>query len=374
VCKLSTLILALLSSLSLAGFCQSQTGAPLARMEHQTRGENVCMLVLKDGRYHMERTVPGRAQVFDGTLGSSALTELEPLLNASALVELKQSQIESTAGGEDIDQVMITIARPNGPQTLTFPSTKSRKPFKSEVDPIVKWLDRNKQQQNPIPNAMSTRCMPPQNTQVANGLTTPSASNPYMMRILIELYEPKGGGTALSSVSAAKGTTGQDVGGMTNTDAMDVNSFKITRTCAVVYDSGRYRFERNIRESGIVVKSEVFRDTLDKTQLAGLRGLLDNPKLAALPSNTATAFFGREGEFTTLTVPRDKGVQAVNVATFPPRNASADLREAAHQALGANAPLTNPIRKWVKQNVEERKNGQANDVPATTCIPSDQPE
>jgi hypothetical protein len=372
--KLFTLILSILSSLILAGICQSQNGAPLARMEHQTRAENVCMLVLKDGRYHMERTITGRAQVFDGTLGSSALTELDPLLNANALVELKQSQIESIAGGEDIDQVMITIARPNGTQTLTFPSSKSRKPFKSEIDPILKWLDRKKQQQNPIPNAMSTRCMPPQNTQVANGLTTPSASNPYMMRILVDLYEPKGSGTALSSVSQAKGTTGQTVGGVTNTDAMDVNSFKFTRTCAVVYDSGRYRFERSVRESGIVVKTEIFRDTLDKTQLAGLRGLLDNPTLAALPSNTVPAFFGREGEFTSLTIPRNKGVQAVNVATFPPRNASADLREAAYQALGTNAPLTNPIRKWVKQNVTERKSAQTNDIPATTCIPSAQPE
>jgi len=358
----------------LAGVCQSQNGAPLARMEHQTPAENVCMLVLKDGRYHMERTLTGRVQVFDGTLGSSALTELEPLLTANALVELKQNQIDSTSGGEDVDQMMITVARQNGTQSLTFPSSKSRKPFKSELDPILKWLDRNKQQQNPLPNAASTRCMPPQNTQVANGLTTPSASNPYTVRILVDLYEPRGSGTAMSSVSAAKGTTGQDIGGRTNTDAMDVNAFKITRTCAVVYDSGRYRFERSVRESGIVVKSEIYRETLDKAQLTGLRGLLDNPKLAALPSNTPTAFFGREGEFTNLTIPRDKSVQAVNVTTFPPRNASADLREAAYQALGANAPLTNPIRKWVKQNVEERKSGLVKDVPRTDCVPSAQPE
>src|SRR5207245_3966522 len=170
----------------------------------------------------------GRAQIFDGTLSSPALAELEPLLTANALVELKQSQIESTASGEDIDQVMITIARASGSQTLTFPSAKSRKPYKSEVDPILKWLDRNKQQQNPVPNAVSTRCMPPQNAQATKSLTTQNASNPYMMRIRVDLYEPKGSGNALSSVSAAKGTTGQNVGGVTNTDAMDVNSFKIT--------------------------------------------------------------------------------------------------------------------------------------------------
>src|SRR5882672_1681007 len=216
-------------------------------MEHQTRGENVCMLILKDGRYHMERTVPGRAQVFDGTLGSPALTELEPLLNANALVELKQSQIESTAGGDDIDQVMITIARPNGPQTLTFPSSRSRKPFKSEVDPILKWLDRNKQQQDPVPNAISTRCMPPQPAQAATAEANPKTSNPYMMRIVVDRYEANASGTTLSQ---NKGTASEIVGGEGRTPAMDANAFKITRTCAVVYDSGRYRFERSVRESG----------------------------------------------------------------------------------------------------------------------------
>ena len=370
-----TLSAVILCIIVITGICLSQDGgSPLTRIEHQTRAEDVCMLVLKDGRFHTERTAAGRAQVFDGTLASSTLTELEPLLNTNGLPELKQSQIEAGTAGEDIDQVMITIARSNGFQTLTFPSAKSRKPFKSEVDPILKWLDRNKQQQNSVPNAVSTRCMPPQNTQATKSLTTQNAANPFMMRILTDLYEPKGGGTALSSVSAAKGTTGQNVGGVTNTDAMDINAFKITHTCAILYDSGRYRFEKIIRESGIVVKSEIFRDTLDMTQLGGLQRLLDNPKLAALPSNMATAFFGREGEFTSLSIPRNSSVQSVNVATFPPRNASADLREAALQSLGTNAPLVNPVRKRIKQNVEERRSGLATDTRATDCLPSAQPE
>jgi hypothetical protein len=328
------------------------------------------MLVQKDGHYHLERTAMGHPRVFEGTLESPALAELEPHLNAQQIVDLKQSQIDAAAG-EDMDQVMITIPRPAGWQKLIFPNSKSRKPFKSDLDPILKWLDRNKQQQNPIAETASNRCIPQQTVQAAGGQ---AIAAPYVMRIVMDRYELKGGGTAISSVSAAKGTTGQSVGGMTNSDAVDLSAFKITRTCAVVYESGRYRFERSARESGAVVKSEIYRDTLDKAQLAGLRELLDNPKLAALPSNGATAFFGRDGEFTSLTIPRDKGVQAVNVATFAPRNASADLREATYQALGANAGLTNPIRKWVKQNVEDRKGEQLKDGPLNACIPSSQQE
>jgi hypothetical protein len=374
--KLSTLILSFLSSLILAGICQSQdAGSPyLVRMERQTRQENVCILVQKDGHYHLERVAAGQPRVFEGTLESPTLAELEPLLTANQLVDLKQSQIETTPPGEDIDQVMITISRPKGWQTLTFSSGKSRKPFKSEIDPILRWLDRNKQRQNPITDATTTRCIPQPPVQAASAAANSKTSNPYMMRIVMERYELKGSGTAISSVSAAKGTTGQNVGGMIKTDAMDVNSFKITRTCAVVYDSGRYRFEKNIREAGIVTKSEIYRDTLDKAQLIGLRQALDNPKLAALPNNAAPGLFAREGEVISLAVPRDRGVQAVAFATFAPRPASADLREAAYTALSANFGLTNPIRKWVKQNIEGHEGGQVKDVPATACLPTAQPE
>ena len=47
--------------------------------------------------------------------------------------------------------------------------------------------------------------MPPQSTQAAKGFATPNASNPYIMRILIDHYEPKGSGTAFSIYQGATG-------------------------------------------------------------------------------------------------------------------------------------------------------------------------
>lgn len=83
-----TLSAVILCIIVITGICLSQDGgSPLTRIEHQTRAEDVCMLVLKDGRFHTERTAAGRAQVFDGTLASSTLTELEPLLNTNGLPE-----------------------------------------------------------------------------------------------------------------------------------------------------------------------------------------------------------------------------------------------------------------------------------------------
>jgi hypothetical protein len=368
--RLSILIISLLT-IVVAGVCQSQKASSpyLVRMEHQTREEDVCMLVMTDGRYALERVAAGHLRVFGGSLPSSAVTELEPLLNAGQLVDLSQNHIQSAAAGEEVDQVMLTISRPNGWQTLTFPNPKSRKPFKADLDPILKWLDRNKQQQDPIPGAVSTRCVPPQTTPSAKGLATPNASNPYIMRIVVDHYEPKGSGNTFSSVSAGAGTTGT-IGGTYDSEAMDVNAFKITRTCAVVYESGRYRFEKNVRDAGTLTKSDIFRATLNKPQLDEMRQILDNPKLAALPNNVVPTVMGRAGDLISLTVLRGKNLQAVGFISSAPRPASSDLREASMAALSANVGLTNPIRKWVKQNLEDNKEALVKDVPATTCIPS----
>lgn len=373
--RLSILILSLLSILVFADVCQSQeTSSPyLVRMERQTREEDVCMLVLSDGRYHLERVAAGHPRIFEGTLASPALTELQPLLTANRLVDLQQGQIESTVAGADIDQVMLTIPRAKGWQTLTFPNPKSRKPFRSELDPILKWLDVNKQQQDLIAGAASTRCVPPQTTPAARGLANPNASNPYIMRIVVDHYEPLGSGNTFSSVSGAKGTIGP-IGGMNSAEAMDVNSFKITRTCAVVYESGRYRFEKSVREAGKLAKSDVYRETLSKAQLDEMRQILDNPKLAALPNNVAPTVMGSEGDLISLTVLRGKNLQAVGFVRSGPHPPSDYLRDATLAALTANVGLTNPITKWVKQNLEDNKGALVKDVPATTCIPLAVPE
>ena len=369
--RLVAILVFVLLNLVAVGVCQQQpaNNPYLVRMEHQTRAEDVCMLVMSDGHYAMERVAAGHFQAFGGTLASSAVTELEPLLNASPLVDLKQGQIQSAAAGEEVDQFMLTIPRSSGWQALTFPNSKSRKPYKSELDPILKWLDRNKQQENPIPGAVSTRCVPPQTTAAAKGLATPNASNPYLMRIVVDHYEPVGSGNTFSSVSAGAGTSGP-IGGTYVSEAMDLNAFKITRTCAVVYESGRYRFEKSTREAGTLTKSSVFRATLSKAQLDEMRQILDNPKLAALPNNVTPTVMGRAGDLISLTVQRGKNMQAVGFISSAPRPASSDLRESTMAAMSANVGLTNPIRKWVKQSLEDNKEALVQNVPATACIPS----
>ena len=224
---------AIISVLICLATCVPASGADnpyLMRIERQTREEDVCMLLQKDGRYHLERVAAGRARVYEGALPSSAMAELDPLLNSRPLVELKQAEIENSLANEDMDQFLLAIVRQDGWQSLNFPGGKSRKPYKAAMDPLIKWLDRNKQQQNPITGAPTLRCMPRQTEQAS--AAKPNASNPYVMRIVVDHYEP----THVGAVGSGNTGSMNSAPGFNSTADL-----KITRLCAVVYESGRYR-------------------------------------------------------------------------------------------------------------------------------------
>jgi hypothetical protein len=192
--------------------------------------------------------------------------------------------------------------------------------------------------------------------------------------MVVDRYEPR----RLAAGGDANPMGGGSLSGMNSSSNSAVyanGAFKISRICAVVYESGRYRLERSVLDAGAPVRLEVYRDSLEKGKMQELRELLDNPRLVTFPSNAAPPVFAREGEVISLMIPRDKNVQTLSFASFFGTLTPEDVRkDSALLALSANVELTHPIRKWVKQNVEGHKAEELKDVPATVCVPSAQPE
>src|SRR5260370_31204394 len=88
----------------------------LVRMERQTRDEDVCILVRRDGQFHLERVALGvdRSRVFEGSFPNSTISELEQMLDADELRQLSQSSINMALVGDELDNVLLAILRTNG--------------------------------------------------------------------------------------------------------------------------------------------------------------------------------------------------------------------------------------------------------------------
>jgi hypothetical protein len=352
---------------------QSSNASYLVRMERQTRDEDVCILVRSDGQFRLERVEPGvfRSRVFEGTLPASSLSELQQMVEAERLKQLSQSQINGSIVGADQDQFMVAAQRATGWQSLTFPSGAARKSFKDAVEPLVKWLDRAKQQPHPIPNEATTRCMPPQGSGTQSSAATgsgagaqnsakmqQSASNPYLMRILTDHFEEN---RTVSGHGA---------------DWQENASTRAERVCVVVYASGRYRMEKSKQEVGTKPETQVFLSALDTDQVKQLQAILDAPDLAKLQHvTTAVGRTAPEGERIYLDVPRGTQVQSLSFSSlFGVRTQAVGLKDNLSTGVDPELDKIKPLRKWLKSNVEDKKVPVAKDTTPTECIPSPQPE
>ncbi len=334
----------------------------LVRMERQTRDEDVCILVRRDGQFHLERIALGvdRSRVFEGAFPSSVISELEQMLDADELQQLSQSNIKMALVGEELDHVLLAIRRSNGWQSLNFPTGASRKPFRKSLEPLVKWLERNEQQPHPLPNAVPARCMPPQETPQT---TTASASGANDVQ-----RSPQAG----SSASPGSSYLMRIVKDHYLPNDLTFGS-RVERTCVIVYQTGQYRMEKSKQEFNSAMKTEVFRDSVSDTTLRQLRQILDGPELSQLHQKTAAAGMTiREGEVTNLAIPRSNDTQVLSFASFFGAHLQEKgMRDNTHLSVDDSQAIK-PLNKWIKANIEERKL-QAQDLPATTCIPSTQP-
>src|SRR5215467_3728327 len=105
--------LVLLHSLWASGQQVVETGAVpyLLRMERLQSGQDVCVLIQRDGQYHLERLNPYGISIFEGKSPSGALTSLENLLKKDELFRLQQSDIGVPLITGDLDRLFVSVLR-----------------------------------------------------------------------------------------------------------------------------------------------------------------------------------------------------------------------------------------------------------------------
>jgi hypothetical protein len=339
------------------------------RLERQTRSEDVCVLVHSDGQFHLERIAPGvfQSRIYEGTFPADQVAELRQMLDNDKLKGATQQQIKMELVGEDQDQVLLAIDRANGWQSLHFPSGNSRKPYKEALDPLLKWLDRAKQQPHAMPNAVSDRCMPAKDanaeTQTASAGSGSKASaeikssekNPYLMRFVED------------HMSTSQEHAASIVRGMQE-DSVDAT---VEQTCMIVYASGKYRLEKTKQIMNDKPRSQVYLSTLTDSQLGELKQLLSDPQVANLQHTTDAVAGGiREGEIVNLAIPRGPHTQMLSFASrFGVRTQAAGMKDNLTTQVDEELNNIKPLRKWLKSNLEDRKGAPAKDEAATNCMP-----
>ena len=113
----------------------------LLRVERLQNGRFACVLVQRDGQYHLELRLSEKPGFYEGSLPPNDLRDLVQILSEEKLLHLQQSDIHSPFADNGRDLLRLAIFRPGSVrQDLVFPSPGFA--FTGTVGPLMQWFDR----------------------------------------------------------------------------------------------------------------------------------------------------------------------------------------------------------------------------------------
>jgi hypothetical protein len=168
------IILSVVLGLGLAahgGSAEPAKGAALRLVLSETQPgtmatEQYCMLVFADRRFHAEKAnrKMGRdreRKVYEGELSEADWNALGGILDSKQFRELNVPLILSPLVIEDSHVYTISVARESKFQNMEFLDNKSRKPYESQLKPLLQWWKTTRSAHMPESNALpNSMCLP----------------------------------------------------------------------------------------------------------------------------------------------------------------------------------------------------------------------
>jgi hypothetical protein len=327
----------------------------LLRLVQVGYGSHSCVLLRRDGGYHLERSHSNSVTVFEGTLPQAQVADVTGWLNNGALRQLTQKDILFPLMSPGGDQAQISIARSDHWQTLEFPDRESRAPVASSLEPLLSWLGtlhklparklteeqgRNnclppgeiglKRRPAPGIQARDQAAAAPFNPAPTENSTAPAAPPPnYLMRIERNHY---------AGISAQ-------------------------RTCLIVNANGHYHGEEFAQEIGHSMTSRVYEETLSPPAISALRQLLDDPGIRQAQSNLPPD--AQFSESTVWFIPRAGEVQHLQLAESFAQRQGDSWVPVYHDP---RAKVVEPLERWIKTNLRLTKQTLLKDAKPDNCI------
>jgi hypothetical protein len=106
--------------------------------------EQYCALIFMDRRFHYEKASRKMGQdrdrrVYEGELSQADWDALTGILDSKEFRELDIPQGMPPLVIEDAHTFAISVARGNNFQNMEFLNNKSRKPYESQLKPLLRW-------------------------------------------------------------------------------------------------------------------------------------------------------------------------------------------------------------------------------------------
>ncbi len=302
-------ILAFISLLltSATASAQVEYSAYLLRLEHTTFGAHECVLLKKNGFFHLESDSGDSTRVFEGFLGTERLGQVVAELQDDKLQKLSQKQIEEPLNPKP-EFLQLDISRGDDWQGLKFFSAESQEPYRRSLQPLIRWLD----DLHKVPHkefsedAGKNNCLPPRKIALKKR-GEEVAHESATIRANPALVPPKGTPVARPDAEPA----------LLRLSSLGVKSHVVHKTCFLIIANGFYRAEeREQKEGSRTIKTKITGGKFAPEELSELQGLLDDPAIAEIHHRkTSRMVLPMTGEMLNLQIYKNSGVQDVVLST-----------------------------------------------------------
>jgi len=324
----------------------SPTPQPVLRVERLQPGEAVCVLFQEDGTYRLEKLFRSKAEMYTGRASNGQVEQLTQILGNAQLRKLSQENLTGEIVSDTLDTLDLAIWRQRGWQTLSFHSPSSRKPFKDELDPLLRWF-QNLQKSRPAAvkvEGAATRCLPAkelrlQTRQTAEPMVPPARIEPvYLFRF--------------HSSEFARG--------------------KVKMTCTVVFTDGIYRREERFQPLNSSKTDRSYGGQIDADSLAELKVVLDSSDIKNARSDIGREQWAGDGESSAVDIPRENETQHLAFASeFNTHIHPLDQGGMSNMAYHvADQKVLDPLKNWMKRHTDKLEGGSETGGAVNDCFPT----
>lgn len=308
------------------------------RVQRQQQYTWSCALVYPGDKVHFETRSMNGPVVLEGQLPAESASQLHALV--PALQQIDPNSIPRKTRLDDVDIVLVGVAAGNGVHNLYFADPSTRKPFKGEVDPLLKWLaSLSHEHLAQVASTKSNACMP-QDAFDPGAASAPPAITAAMARRMSE------------HMLVRVQIFGMDEG--------------VTHDrCILILPEGQYRYEDRTVSDGGRENAKVYAGTLDGDETADLKKILDDPSIASA-QHTATPPNGvgaSDIESTELMIPRGDHVQRLDYYSITGRRSAF---EDVKVTTDVDDRTLRPLNGFLRNSIEKRKGS----TPIPNAVPN----
>jgi hypothetical protein len=326
--------------------------------EHSREDSTVCVLLRRDGQFHLEHRRGDETLVSEGRLSESDLAKLNLALDSDQLRQISQQKIVPPLLYSRDDQLQLNVFRKDHWQNLRFPDATTQAANRGAIQPLLTWLNElhNQPHRELSEDEGKNNCLTPERLQLKIRNAPPAASATGK-----NSGEPAAG-------AAAGGADSQPEPPPSFLLRYSRDRFSngtLQRTCVIVGPAGGYRMERGSQQISYKMKTSVFEGSVSDGELRELKQMLDEPRLKnEHHQNRLPDVPIREAEVTSVSVPREKEIQQLVFSDYS--GASFGGQGPAANSTDDTASI-DPLQAWLKTAIESKKVAPLKSAQPSNC-------